>query len=258
MLRAQVERRLASERGVTVVGVVAGGGFDRAGIQRGDRLRRLNGRRIRSADDFAREMLESADRASIAIEYERGGEAQRVVVSPAAACPIRLSLGFKHALTTYQPIRLHVSVPIELVQTVERDLLASVVAHEIAHALFDVAHESKAQQEQRADREGLMLAARAGYDVSGMAEYWERVAVAYPWTIEAAFDGRRSPRGEHSAAARDRELLSHDDIARRLPTIRKYIAGIQAQLAESPGEASNDATNSAEAHPPETTQEIHP
>ncbi len=246
VLRAQVEQQLASDRGVMVVGVVEGSGFDRAGIRRGDRLRRLNGRKVRSAHDFAKRMLEGAERESIAIEYERGGEVERVVASLDAACPVRLSLGLRHALTTYQPIRLHVAVPIELVQAAERDLLASVIAHEFAHALFDVARESKAQQEHRADREGLLLAARAGYDVSGMVGYWERVAVGYPWMIGVDSDDGRRRGDAQNAAKRRRNLGSHIDIARRLAAIREYVDPTEVQLVESQGEATNDE---AEADP---------
>ncbi len=245
VLRAEVERRLDADRGIAVVGVVEGGGFDRAGIRHGDRLRRLNGRRIRSAHDFSQRMLENGQRESIAIEYERDGEVRRVAASLEAACPIRVSLIFEHSLTTYQPIRLHVKVPLELVQTAERDLLASVIAHEVAHALFDMAHETKAQQEQRADREGLLLAARAGYDVSGMVRYWEQVAIAYPWTIESNPDDGRNDGDAQSIAERWRELVSHDDIARRLPVIRKYVAGIEAQLAEADGQAVSEDTRTA-------------
>ncbi len=226
-LRENVARRFASDRGVFVAGVVEGGSLQRAGIQTGDLLVRAGRKRIRSADSLYKLMLEDRDHGSIEVEFQRNGEATKVDVSLDAGCPIRLALREGHELVTYQPTRLLVAVPLGLLRETEDDLLGAVIAHEVAHALFDVDQEAATEREERADREGLLLAVNAGFDVSALPAYWERVALEYPVLIEL-----NSPDVSNRSGARHGKLVygrwfSHTDIGRRLPRIRQLIQRLE-------------------------------
>ncbi len=74
-----------------------------------------------------------------------------------------------------------------------------------------------------ADREGLFLAARAGFDPAGAVAYWELVAIEYPSLISNAAREHGSIRGGYRGYA-------HYGIGARLPDIRATVENIQAQL----------------------------
>ncbi|MBW2294770.1 MAG: hypothetical protein JRG94_21025 [Deltaproteobacteria bacterium] len=119
-----------------------------------------------------------------------------------------------------------VIVPMGVMRLVDDDdALAVVLAHELAHALFDDKEESWPVQEARADRYGLLIAASAGYEVAGAVAYWEAVASEYPWLIDDGPDSSRPLwKGWHSYA--------HFGIAQRIAAIRSTVREIEARLAE--------------------------
>jgi predicted Zn-dependent protease len=75
-------------------------------------------------------------------------------------------------------------VPLGLVQFLDDDSeLAAVLSHQLAHLLFDREGDDLIARELRADRLGLYVAARAGYDVSAAPRAWEKIASEVPYVI---------------------------------------------------------------------------
>lgn len=66
--------------GLVVTAVERGSPADKAGLQRGDLVQRVNTRTPRTAFAFNRELLETGDRADVAITVQRGAERKNLVV----------------------------------------------------------------------------------------------------------------------------------------------------------------------------------
>ena len=99
------------------------------------------------------------------------------------------------------------------------DELALVVAHEIAHRLAGMRVVPGPQVEVRADRLGLYLAARAGFDIAVAPEFWDRVALEQPWSL--------SEDVEHYGWTR---VPPHGYMPSRAAAVRRIVAEIEEKI----------------------------
>jgi len=168
---------------VAVVAVQPGSPADLAGIRVGDQVSSVAGGAIHSD-------IEVFDRAAgfeggaIPIVLLRGGQEVRVSVEPLVACRPKAFLEIGDLMLTDRAFGDHFYVTSGFVRFAKTDdELALVVAHELAHRLSGMRVVPGPQVEIRADRLGLYLAARAGYDISVAPAFWDRVAVEQPWSL---------------------------------------------------------------------------
>ena len=81
------------------------------------------------------------------------------------------------------------------------DEIAAVVAHEIGHAVAKHSGDATPQMELEADRIGIELMAKAGYDPRAAVDFWTRYYERINW-----FEGSGSHPDPHERVARLREL----------------------------------------------------
>lgn len=224
-LQEVAQRDYALGERMTVAYVVPRGPLDRAQLKRGDEILEVDGAVFRTANDFGRFLLESADRTSLRIRYRRGDVEREQLVQLVPACPVEFGIAASPMIVAWQNFRLLVAVPIGLLRCVESDgELAVALSHQFAHALFDLDDDTLEAREMRADREGLLIAARAGYDVSSAPQYWEKVAREYPWLIEKQSGIRRLPWIAY-------DEFPHHGISTRMHAIRATVRAIEASRA---------------------------
>ncbi len=227
-LRESMSREYSLGENLGVVYVVPGGSFDLAGIRVGDQLLELDGQELRTSDEFRKLMLETSDRRSIELLAGRDGEQFETTIPLQLGCPVVFKTIADFNLTTRQPMRLLVGVPVGILRYIEdNDTLAMVLAHQFAHALFDDDTKPWPEQETLADRYGLQLAVGAGFDVSGAIAYWETVAKEYPWLIDEALEMKSPVREGYRG-------YTHFGIGNRLAAIRATVAEIEVRRAELP------------------------
>lgn len=228
MIRNTAGADHALGRDLRVLHVVRGSGADRSGIRLGDELLEVDGERLRESAELRSHLLNLADRVSVVFKVRRDGEDLQIQTELENGCPVVFKLldrGF--GLTASSTTRLVVSVTHGmLTMTEDDDVLAVVLAHELAHTCFDDKTKSWPAQEARADRLGLIIAAQAGYDVGGAEGYWERVALEYPWLIDEASKTDGGLRDGYRG-------FTHFGIANRLAAIRATVIEIQAQISEA-------------------------
>jgi hypothetical protein len=203
-LRASAQRVLAMGEGLTVFAVAAGAPAGRAGVQPGDVLERVNGRRVRRTPDL-RKALEKRRTGPARLTLRRGGAALDLEVPYEAACdvPVFLSLGpAVWAFWTRQGITVSSGMMDRLGSDEE---LAFTLAHELGHELEDRTDASPKELERRADYLGCYLAARAGYPVSALPGFWKRWAAIAPLGIE--------PLGPTHPSTAERSLLLEATVA---------------------------------------------
>lgn len=231
VMRDTARRMYDLDRDVRVMYVVPGSRADEAGIREGDEILEVDGEALVDSARFRAHLLGRSDRTSIAITLERAGERIDEVVDFEPGCPVVFKISDEFKMIARAPQRLMVRVPRGVLHLAGNDdVLAVVLAHELAHTCFDDDSRPWAEQEARADRTGLIIAAQAGYDVRGTVAYWERVAREYPWLIDAAPESKAPLR-------RGFGLFSHYGIGSRMAGIRSTIAEIDARIAagqESP------------------------
>jgi hypothetical protein len=202
-----------------VAHVSPGGPLAAAGIEPGDLILEVDGSPVPTMEDLAAR-LGAAGRA-IDVVVEREGESLQRTIAPVLACPVGLSIALSPALVTWQPSPLVGAVPLGLMNAFEDDgQLAVVLAHQLSHLLFDRASDDALAKERRADRIGLFLAARAGYDVSGAEKAWASLAAEYPWLV-----------GVPAASSRF-AIYPHGGLALRMETIRATVREIAQRRAD--------------------------
>ena len=87
--------------------------------------------------------------------------------------------------------RKDVAVATDLVQFARSDdELAFAIARAMARSLIGKDADDDGPRLTEADRLGLYLAARAGFDVSGALAFWDRVALWRPVEVECVREGR--------------------------------------------------------------------
>lgn len=230
-LREAAQRDHAIAGNLTVLHVVAGGPSDRAGLKPGDEILRFHGIHLKTRTELVAFLNANPGLAVARARIGRGSEERDVEIELKDACPVLFELGSGPGLTPWQHGKLTIVVPRGLIRYAsEDDVLAVALGHQLAHVLFDRAVEEDLAAERRADRMGAIIAANAGYRVSGVTRYWEDAARAYPWLITPE-RGRpvrvRKDYGRYRFLAR---RFQHHDIARRMQGMRAVVAEIEAQL----------------------------
>ena len=162
---------------------------DRAGLKAGDAITTVNGRSLRSPvpidapvgyEGVARAWsLIGAElaRGPATLSVTRAGQALELTLEPVDGCDWQTQLVPSGTINAFSDGRV-VSLTTALTRYAARDdELAAVVGHEMAHNLLrHAAHPvgSRRDRERQADRVGLYLTARAGYDISGASAFWRR------------------------------------------------------------------------------------
>ncbi len=205
---------------VAVVAVQPGSPADLAGIRIGDQISSVAGGAIHSDVDVF-ERAAAFRGGAIPIALLRGGQEVRVSVEPLVACRPEAFLEIGDLMLTDRAFGDHFYVTSGFVRFAKTDdELALVVAHELAHRLSGMRVVPGPQVEIRADRLGLYLAARAGYDISVAPAFWDRVAVEQPWSL--------SDDVEHYGWTR---VPPHGYMPSRAAAIPKIVAEIGRKIA---------------------------
>jgi hypothetical protein len=231
-----------------IVGVMAGSGAANAGVRRGDKLIAVEDTPLPqgpNAEHQAGQALVSllAKKTVIDLRLNRQGNELSLQVPLTNACAFVVELGNTDSVNAYADGH-RVMVTRGMLNFVTSDEeLATILATEMAHnVLGDVAkrHMGAAvgavidnltrihpelnnmadavkpappEANNAADRLGLYLAARAGYDIVGAEQFWSRLANQYP------------------SGAADAYTTNHPLSAYRLSAIAKIVAEIKAKQA---------------------------
>jgi predicted Zn-dependent protease len=191
----------------SILAVAKGAPASASGIQPNDRLRAVNGVDLadkgqgkKSAASYdavsaAMAALEALPVKSAAVlSIERGDQRLEVSVTPQNVCRSRVELAPGNAINA-NANGLVAQISGRLVNWVESDdELALVIAHEMAHNLLDhpkrlseksalsglatslgLSGRAQRQMELDADRMGIIMAARAGYDYKIAPDFWARL-----------------------------------------------------------------------------------
>ncbi len=214
---------------IQVLHVLDGSPAARAGVRRGDLLLAINGRAIQKTEKIG-EALRASRRGPLELRLQREESTLHPELPVVPACHHRVELVLTDALTTWQAYnREDLRVSTGLVRFVSSDdELAIAISHEIAHNVIGGWRESYSDAEPEADRLGLYIAARSGFDVSGALDYWERITLEHPWAI--IFD-KQSPDVRWSAYWRMRREPLHGRMPYRAAGIRRTVREI-AERAE--------------------------
>lgn len=188
---------------VRVLHVLEGSPAAEAGVQVDDEIAAVNGRAIERTDDVYREVRDAAS-AAPRLELERAGRRIALELPRRSACRQEARLVVSGLLTTVpHPNGVDLLVTTGMVEFAESDdELAIALAHEMAHGVLAGTTGSYLDSEAAADRLGLRLVARAGFDASVALPFWERMTLEHPWAIrfDAAWpDARELPHGRMPA-----------------------------------------------------------
>jgi len=180
-----------SDGDLGVMALAPDGPAARAGVREGDVVLSLGRRRFdavrpttRQADhapmaEALRDIEAETAPAPIPVRIRRQGRVVDLVVRPRDHCswPVQVEPSSR-LFAASDGVRISVSSAL-VDHAVRDDDLAFVIAHEMAHNLRrpeDVgARRGSRAREEAADRTGLILAARAGYDTSGAAAFVTRL-----------------------------------------------------------------------------------
>jgi len=203
--RAAVAAQFALGPKPTVLAVVDGSAADRAGLKPGDALSAIGGRSM-PTDVPAKASYAPIATAEAAIEaglarpplvltVDRGGRSMAVTISGDRGCASRVQIipgGSLNAQADGQYVQL-TGPAVDFAAS--DDELAVLIAHELSHNILkhrtklDAAHVSRGifagfgkggaalrNTEYEADRLGVWLVARAGYDLGAVLAFWTRLA----------------------------------------------------------------------------------
>ena len=224
--RAQAVRYFQLTDAPAVIAIAPGSPADRAGLKSGDVITAVNGQSLHSP-----EPIEGPDsyegvartwslidaqlaRGPIILTVPRGDEALQLTLNPEPGCNWQTQLIPSGTVNGFSNGRV-VSLTTALARYAARDDdLAAVIGHEMAHSLLRQEHHPVSNSrdlERAADRIGLYLAARAGYDITGASLFWRQF-------------------GEHNWQAR-LGLLTHPGANSRSHALAAVIAEIEAKRA---------------------------
>ncbi len=184
--RAAARAALGLGAGPTIVAVVPQSGADRAGFMAGDEILAVGGTAITASvarDAYARvQQLEDLVEAKTAtgpvqIDLRRADGVTRLSYSPEPGCASRVQIVPGRSINASADGR-YVQITAAMVDfTRNDDELAVVTAHEMAHNILRhkaLGTPSKTA-EYEADRLGVWLVARGGYDVDAVVPFWTRL-----------------------------------------------------------------------------------
>ena len=258
-LRPAAASGFALGRQPGISAVVPGGPAAAAGLQPGDSLIAVDEEAFAPIDASPPDKgtyatvaraLDLIDRAAadgaVRIEVVRAGRPLAIAVRPTPACAIRVQLQPSSELNSWADDR-YATITTAMARYAARDDdLALVMGHELAHAylghqaLLDRRSVARSilgslgsppglvlETERQADYLGLYIAARAGYDLSRAADFWQRFRGAHGssdfllHTHPRGRDSQRAGAATVAEIARKRsagqELLPEPDTLRRQP-----------------------------------------
>jgi len=188
----------------TVLLVVPGLPADLAGILPGDVITQVNGRPL-SLRHRLHSLRVKQDREEIGLTIERNGEELAYSVEVAIGCAFPSQSWFGNSINafatkfgkktgTYVLYGMLDFLPSD-------DDLAIVLGHELAHLILDTGGTKRTEAD--ADYLGLYLTARAGFEIAGAPELWNRMARENPYaTVDWGFYAHPT------SAARSSELAA--------------------------------------------------
>jgi len=204
---------------IAVVAVQPGSPADRAGIRVGDQILQVDGGAIHSDIDLF-DRAAAVEAGAISIGLRRDEQEIRVSVEPLLACRPEAFLEIGDLMLTDRARGDHFYVTSGFIRFAKTDdELALVVAHELAHRISGMQVVPGPEVEIRADRLGLYLAARGGYDISVAPAFWDRVALEQPWSL--------SDDVEHYGWTR---VPPHGYMPSRAAAIRKVVSEIRSKI----------------------------
>ena len=217
----EMEDALGVEDKVKFLVVLDGSPADRAGLRSGDLILGVNGSATKKATDVFGE-LRSSTEGSIRLDLRREGSRMVATLPTVEGCNHGIFVRVdSDAITRPHDNRHDVVVSTGLVRYVrDDDELAIAIAHQIAHQLLGTPRPGRGSEEPPADRLGLFLAARAGFDVSKGPAFWDRLAADEPWRVHS--DVSWGPGGRYR--------LWHTGMALRGPVIRETTGRIRALI----------------------------
>lgn len=195
-----------SDRGIVVVATVTGSPSQAADFQKGDLIKRLNGKKVVSADDVVIKLKKLKPGETCQIEILRNNTETIAIELLQQTVPYSMFFTIVDRPEINSVANQEVvCVTTGTVNFVESDdELAIVLAHEMAHithhhleslekdpviniinVAFGIPRTYPISIEQEADYYGLPYAHLAGYDVKKSVEFWERVAIQKPETLKA-------------------------------------------------------------------------
>jgi beta-barrel assembly-enhancing protease len=177
--------QLGLGRYVTIAAVVPGSAAARAGLRAGDAIIEINSAEtplVTSDSGYApvgkiEDMLDFAlARPTVRLRITRAGEDRNVIISGDIGCPSRVQIVTGRKINA-QADGNYVQVYSAMLNfAANDDDLATIVAHELAHNILRhrALKTPSKQSEYEADRLGIWLMARAGYDVDAVVPFWTR------------------------------------------------------------------------------------
>lgn len=171
--------------------VRAGSSAQRSGLLAGDKLTHINRESLTDGPLFSDPQLggqiakaafhkaldKTLENESAAIHFRRGKQALSSELSVTRQCKLPVTLFFNESINGHY-IDGEIWMTSGLLREVKDETqIAYIMAHEMAHALDDMKgrHDTDARTpeiELNADRIGLILLARAGYDPATLASFW--------------------------------------------------------------------------------------
>jgi membrane-associated protease RseP (regulator of RpoE activity) len=233
-----------------VTGVLAGSGAAKAGLQVGDRLIAAGGKALPTGPHgpaLAGSVLGPlvASQANIALTIERDGKERHLTVPVTRACAYGIELGNADNVNAYADGQ-RVMVTRGMIGFTQNDnelayVLAAGLAHDVLNhaavmrnsatigSIIDNLTSVKpddsmligsggirampAELDATADRLGIYMLARAGYDIDGADDFWKRLAQTYPATVLNGY------------------TANHPALAARTAAMQKAAAEIKAKRA---------------------------
>ena len=258
--------------GFTIVDLMAGGPAADAGLRVGDVIVGVDADPVAGPADAPRlARLFDGVGGQVGIEVVRDGARLAFEVAPLSACALDVRLAGGNAVAADSVGGAVLVSPGMVRFAAAEDELAIVVAHGLARVLLDPASGSAATvavpkrvttaigsaagvdvrpidieigdrqigaaAAARADRLGLFIAARAGYDVGQAARFWRRLAVAHPRAVNGDDAGARAGLAKRLVAV---EQTLRDIAARRRQGAVLWPDGVELPAPPTPTPAVAD------------------
>jgi len=189
----------------TVLAVAPGSPAERAGLVQGDLVLEVDGSRVRRTQHVF-ERLRASESGDPVVLVQREARERELTLPREEGCFHGTFVSVSSSVdTSSHDNDEDMWIPTGLVRFArDDDELAIAISHQIGHQVIGTFR--TAEDEPRADRIGLDIAARAGFDVRRATGFWERVAAEEFWKISADMGGTYIP---------------HGALSRRMPVIRE-------------------------------------